>query len=418
MFKARPFWGLSPPVPFFSSFDRYLARLMAVPLFATLIISAMLLLLEKMLKLFDFVVNQGGPVSVVWRMLGNTIPQYLGLGIPIGMLLGTLLAFRKLALSSELDALRAVGISYNRLLFVPYLFAIGLSLATLVIVGFIQPYSRYAYEGLQFELRSGALGASIKVGEFAHLGKRTTLRVEESRDQGRDLEGVFVRSESKDGKSVSVTADRGQFLATDDPNVILLRLHDGVLVHDAPKYVAPRVLNFVQHDLPVDLPTIEAFRSRGNEDQERTLPELVRVGRDPNAPLKTRQESNANFQRRVVQVLVVFVLPLLGVALAVPPKRSSSALGVFLSLVILIVYNEISEWAERSGGAGKHDIYTVQWIPFVLFSMLCFWLYYVLAFKPGGQPIGALDKLFGSAWKLVGRAFRRAPWRDRALSAG
>ncbi len=391
---------------------------MAVPLFATLIISAMLLLLEKMLKLFDFVVNQGGPVSVVWRMLGNTIPQYLGLGIPIGMLLGTLLAFRKIALTSELDALRAVGIGYTRLLFVPYCFAVVLSLTTLVIVGFIQPYSRYAYEGLQFELRSGALGASIKVGEFARLGKRTTLRVEESHDEGRELTGVFVRSEAKDGKSVSVTAAHGQFLATDAPDVILLRLRNGVLVHDSPSYVAPRVLNFIQHDLPVDLPTIEAFRARGDEDLERTMPELVRVGADPSVPVKTRLESQANFQRRLVQVIVVFVLPLLGVALAVPPKRSSSALGVFLSLVILIVYNEISEWAERTGAAGKHDIMLVQWVPFVLFCALCFWLYYVLAFKPGGQPIGALDKIFANLAKLFGRAFkRRQPMRD-VLSAG
>lgn len=405
---------------FFSRFDRYLARLIALPLLATLTISAMLLLLEKMLKLFDFVVNEGGPVSVVWRMLGNTIPQYLGLGIPIGMLLGTLLAFRKLALSSELDALRAVGVSYNRLLFVPYLFAAALSLVTLVIVGFIQPYSRYAYEGLQFELRSGALGASIKVGEFARLGKRTTLRVEESHNQGSDLEGIFVRSESGDGKAVSVTASRGQFLATDDPDVILLRLRDGVLVHDAPGYKVPRVLAFESHDLPIDLPAMGAFRERGGEDDdERTLPELVRVGHDPGAPVKTRAESLANFHRRLVQCVVVFVLPLLGLALAVPPKRSTSALGVFVSLVILIVYNEISEWAERTGAAGKHDIVLVQWVPFVLFSALCAWLYYVIAFKPGGQPIGALERLLSGAWTKLGRLFRRPRvWRDDVLSAG
>src|SRR3546814_20745959 len=62
----------------------------------------MLLLLEKMLRLFDFVVSEGGPVGVVWRMLANTIPEYLGLGIPIGLMLGILLAFRRLALSSEI----------------------------------------------------------------------------------------------------------------------------------------------------------------------------------------------------------------------------------------------------------------------------------------------------------------------------
>ena len=404
----------------FTRFDRYLARLIALPLLATLMISAMLLLLEKMLKLFDFVVNEGGPVSVVWAMLGNLIPQYLGLGIPIGLLLGILLAFRKIALSSELDALRAVGISYNRLMFVPYLYAAGLGLVTLLIVGFIQPYSRYAYEGLQFELRSGALGASIKVGEFANLGKRMMLRVEESHDQGSDLHGIFVRAESKDGKSLAVSAERGTFLATDDPNVILLRLMNGVLVHDAPSYTSPRVLGFATHDLPIDLPQIEAFRARGDsDDEERTLPELAQVGTDPNASPMTRAESIANFHRRLVQVLVVAVLPLLAVALAVPPKRSSSALGVFVSLVIVIVYNEISEYAERMGAAGKADPFLAQWGPFALFAALCVWLYYVLAFKPGGQPIGSLERVFaGFSWRFLRLIRRRQGWRDDALSAG
>ena len=89
--------------------DRYLARSIAVPLLGTLVLAAMLLVLDKMLRLFDFVVDAGGPVSVVWRMLANLLPEYLALGIPIGLMLGILLAFRKLALSSELDALRGIG---------------------------------------------------------------------------------------------------------------------------------------------------------------------------------------------------------------------------------------------------------------------------------------------------------------------
>src|SRR3982750_945361 len=107
-----------------NSIDRYMTRLIAVPLISTLLISAMLLVLDRMLRLFDFVATEGGPVSVVWRMLANLLPEYLGLGIPIGLLLGVLLAFRKLALSSELDALRGIGIGYGRMLRVPYFYAV------------------------------------------------------------------------------------------------------------------------------------------------------------------------------------------------------------------------------------------------------------------------------------------------------
>src|ERR1044072_739650 len=94
-----------PNLSFLTQIDRYLARLIAIPLIGTLTLAAMLLLLDKMLRLFDFVVSEGGPVSVVWRMLANLIPEYLSLGIPAGLTLGVLLEFRKLALSSELDTL-------------------------------------------------------------------------------------------------------------------------------------------------------------------------------------------------------------------------------------------------------------------------------------------------------------------------
>ena len=192
------------------SIDRYILRLTVVPMLGVFALAASLLMLDKMLRLFDFVINEGGPVSVVWRMLGNLLPEYLSLGIPIGVMLGILLAFRRLAMSSELDTLLAVGVSYKRLLRVPFVFATVFAVVNFGIVGWLQPVTRYAYENLRFELRSGALGASIKVGEFANLGGGLTLRVEESRNQGADLRGLFVRAAGKDGQIVAATAARGR----------------------------------------------------------------------------------------------------------------------------------------------------------------------------------------------------------------
>lgn len=385
------------------SIDRYLARLIAIPLLATLTIAAMLLLLDKMLRLFDFVVTQGGPVNVVWQMLANLIPEYLSLGIPIGLLLGILLAFRRLALSSELDTLQAVGLGYGRLLRVPYIYAIALMVINLGIVGFVQPYARYAYEGLRFELRSGALGASIKVAEFNNLGKRMTLRVDRSDDEGRHLHGVFVRAETGDGKTLAATADLGTFLATDDPDTIILRLTKGRLVHDAPNYRVPRVLSFEQHDLPIDLPTIETFRGRGDGNQELTIPELVRVGHAPDKSEVQRDKSRANFHFRIVEVAMMLLLPLLAVALAVPPKRSTSGLGIFVGIVMIVTYHKVNQYAEQMGAQGRIDPIIALWVPFALFAALILWMYWTLSHKPGGQPIGALERGFVKIGKAVGR---------------
>jgi lipopolysaccharide export system permease protein len=394
-------------MPFLTANDRYIARLIALPMLGTLVVAAMLLVLDKMLRLFDFVASEGGPVSVVWRMLGNLIPEYLSLGIPIGLTLGILLAFRKLAQSSELDVMRAVGLSYGRLLRVPYLFALVLAAVNLAIVGFIQPYSRYAYEGLRFELQSGALGASIKIGEFTNLGNRLTLRIDRSFDEGRRLEGIFIRAEGKTGQSISATAKGGQFMATDDPNMIILRLTDGVLIHDSPKFGTPRVLTFSQHDQPIPLPKVESFRGRGDADRELTLPELLRVSGDPQEPAKIRQESWANFHFRLVEVVAMFLLPLLAVALAVPPKRSSSALGVFLSIIILVTQHKVNEYGDAAASRGDVNAILALWGPFALFAMLTGWMYYQLAHVPGGQPIGALEKYFSKIGGAVRRWFAR-----------
>ena len=396
--------------------DRYLARLIAVPMLGTLVIAAMLLVLDKMLSLFDFVAAEGGPVSVVWRMLANMLPEYLSLGIPIGLMLGILLAFRKLAMSSELDVMRAVGLSYGRLLRVPYMYAIALALINFGIVGFVQPLSRHAYEALRFELRSGALGASIKVGEFTDLGKRMTLRIERSRDEGRNLQGIFVRATSRDGQSVAVTAAQGTFLATDDPDVIIFRLRNGVLVNDAPKYKTPRILSFSSHDLPIDLPQIEAFRGR-DVDREKTIPELVVIGKNQATPDKLRNEVRANFHFRMVEVVFMLLLPLAALAFAIPPKRSTSALGVFLSIVFIVTYHKVNQYGESVGALGKIDPIIALWGPFLLASGLVLWMYHVIAHRPGGQPIAALEFAFAKIGKQIGRLIRLGRRRPSAEGA-
>lgn len=385
------------------SIDRYMARLIAVPLFSTLLIAAMLLVLDRMLRLFDFVATEGGPVGVVWRMLANLLPEYLGLGIPIGLLLGILLAFRKLATTSELDVLRGVGMSYGRLLRVPYFYAIVLAALNLAIVGYIQPNARYNYEELRFELRSGALGASIKVGEFTNFGDRMTLRIEESEDDGARLSGIFVHVNTGEGSYLAATAEAGQFLATDDPDVIIFRLTNGNLVHNSPSFTEPRVLSFTAHDLPIDLPRFENFRPRGGRDLERTLVELMQVSKNPQVPKEDRDASAANFHFRVVEVATMFLLPLLALALGVPPKRSTSALGVFLAIVMIVTIHKVNEYSESVAALGRIDPVLALWGPFALFAALVFWMFYQIAYVPGGQPIGAIDRVAAKLAKAIGK---------------
>jgi lipopolysaccharide export system permease protein len=388
--------------------DRYLARNIAVPLIGTLVLAAMLLVLEKMLRLFDFVITAGGPVSVVWRMLANLRPEYFSLGIPIGLMLGILLAFRKLALSSELDAMRGMGVGYGRLLRVPYAYAAALLLVNIAIVGWVDPYARYRYEGLRFELKSGALGASIKVGEFNQFSKRMTLRIDRSENNGTRLLGIFTALDDKSGTRIAATAAEGQFLSTDDPDTIIFRMKNGRLVQDNDKFAAPRTLSFESYDLPINLPAIDPFRGRGNEMKELVLPELA--GRAYGGMAAERQSelaARANHHFRLVEIAMMLMLPLLAVALAVPPKRSTSSLGIFMGIVMVVTYHKINQYAESSGAQGRMMPELSLWLPFLVFVALILWMYHVIAHRPGGQPIGALEAAFARIAKTVRKLLPR-----------
>lgn len=394
--------------------DRYILRLVLMPMVAVFLIAASLLVLDKMLKLFEFVGDEGGPVSVVFRMLANLLPEYASLAIPLGLMLGILFAFRKLATTSELDVMRAVGLSYTRLLRVPYMITLVLAGVNFAIVGYLQPLSRYYYEQLQFELRSGALGASIKVGEFTTLQDKMSLRIEQSKEGGHQLIGIFARFNSPRGQVLSVSAREGRFLALkDSPDTIILRLTDGQIIQDEPGKT-PRVLSFTRHDLPIDLPAIEQFRKRGGKEREYILPELLRIGWLADASEQARNQTRASFNYRMVEVVMMLLLPLLAVALAVPPKRSTSPLGVFVSIVMVVAYHKVNEYGQAVAALGKVSPALALWGPFVVFSLLILWMYWRVAYVPGGQAIGALEKFATNLGRRVSALFDRRKPRSGA----
>ena len=394
---------------FLPAIDRYIFRLTIVPMLGVFALAASLLVLDKMLRLLDFVAVQGGPIGIVFKMLATMMPEYASLAIPLGLLLGTLFAFRKLATSSELDVMRAIGQGYTRLLRVPYAIAAVLIAVNIALVFYIQPVSRYWYERFDYELRSGALGASIKVGEFTTLKDRMALRIERSEDEGRRLIGIFARVANAKGQVLSISANEGTFLATrDSPDTIILRLTDGIIVQDMGGSSTPRVLSFTRHDLPIDLPAIERFRKRGDEQREYILPELLRIGwGERQTSAADRAGSQASFNFRLVEVVMMLLMPLLAVALAIPPKRSTSALGVFVAIVMVVAYHKINQYAEDVATLGRIDPTLALWTPFALFAALIVWMYWRVAYVPGGQAIGALEAAFAKLAKRLRRLFRR-----------
>jgi lipopolysaccharide export system permease protein len=70
---------------------------------------------------------------------------------------------------------------------------------------------------------------------------------------------------------------------------------------------------------------------------------------------------------------------------------------------MVVTYHKVNQYAEQMAAQDRLDPVIALWTPFALFALLILWMYWTLAHKPGGQPIGALERGFAKAGKAVGR---------------
>lgn len=395
--------------------DRYLLRAILLPFIMTMVIAVMLLLLEQMLRLFNFVVNEAGPVDVVWRLLVNQIPEYLGLGMPLGLFVGVLLAFRRFSASSELDAFLNSGLSHWRMMRPIYLLCLPLMALHFALLGYVQPYTQYRYIQLHFEARSGALGAKIDIGEFVDMGDGVTLRVGGTTNDGETLVDLFLERRQDSGHRTAITARRGEFFATEDENVVVMRLYDGSLLDISPNVATPRVLNFQIQDITLTLPPLEDFRQRGGDEREMTNTELIAAlqGTAPVPPRADAQGLVSALHWRLVNTLSFLIFPPLAIAMGITEKRKDSGVGMVIGIAAVVVYNEFIEAGETQVADGANPL-TAIWLTYAIFGAISFWALHVVANIPGGRPLAPLEWLVRQVREGIVGLYHRIRPRRRA----
>ncbi len=359
--------------------DRYILRTVATPLALALGVAAMLLMIEQMLRLFDFVLAEQGPVDVVWRMLANLVPHYLSLALPLGAFLGVMLAFRNLSMSSELDAMSSSGASIGRLLRPVFALLFVLAAFDFLLVGYLKPYARYEYDKIRFDVMSGALGIKVPQGEFVDISDKATIRLGSVNAATRQAADIFLELREDDGRRTIITAQSGGISTTPDISSLLLRMGKGRQLFIDKSGERTQSLDFESFDLEIGLPAIARFRARGAEAEadEATFSEILRRLKDP-AARGTPQwfAHRAQFHWTILHPLTFLVLPILAVAMGVSGRRQPSNLKPVLGVAILIVYHEsLEEFGLVTASLGQLSPYISMWGLLAIFIGVSVFLY-------------------------------------------
>ena len=104
--------------------NRYILREIFVPFALGLAVFTLILLIARILKLVEMVVNRGVPLLEVLKLFSYILPGFLEVTVPMALLLGVLVAFGRLSSDSEIIALKTSGISLYQLLHPVVSFAI------------------------------------------------------------------------------------------------------------------------------------------------------------------------------------------------------------------------------------------------------------------------------------------------------
>ena len=392
--------------------DRYLLRLLFWPLVACLGVTVIALLLERILRLLDVLSQSSARFGYVAQLAANLVPHYLGLALPVAFFVALFIVIVKLSDGSEIDALLASGQSLERIA-APFV-AVGLCLSvfSIIVFGYMQPYSRYAFRAVMHTAINAGWNGRLAGGAF--IDDKGSLLTADSADiAGQRLTRVFIRRLDAKGQEEIITAASADLKMDPDGKTITMDLRDGRrIAHDVNGTYRNLAFNSLTTQTPLSAAAV-LLRARGGDERELTMGELRQQAHSPN-PVVSKSTLLGEFYGRLARAAFLPFLPLLAFPLGLASKRGNRAPGLIMAGLLLLAFQHSLLLGQGMAKAGTAAAFPAIWIPFSLFAALSVWLFVGSRTRPGDTPVSRLVRRINN---LVTRVLRLLPQPKKRQAA-
>jgi lipopolysaccharide export system permease protein len=384
--------------------DRYLLRLAFWPMVGATGVTLIALLLERTLRLLDLLSASSDRFGFVAQLAVNLVPHYVGLTLPAAFFIALVVVVNRMNQASEVDALLAAGVSLSRLA-APYLcLAAVLTGVSLLVFGFLQPYSRYAYRAVLHTAQNAGWNGLVPAETILMPTTRLTMTTDEADAAGQKLSRIFIRRITPSGREEVTTAGMAQVRRSADGKTVSLLLKNGQQLRFN-EDGRPEVLSF--KDFNMQLPLIgpaRLLRARGGDERELTLFELADQAETGNSVIP-RETLKAELFGRLARAFALPLLPLLGVPLGLAAKRSGRAPGVIVGGLLLLAFHHLIQLGQSFAVTGRAAAEYAVGAPFFGFAIICFTVFITSRKRPGETPIGrAMEHLAALVARFRARA--------------
>jgi len=311
--------------------DRYILRLWAGSFLGFLFVVTGVLLLGRALKLLGMFADKGVEWSLMATMLMAIIPYFLVITVPIAFFFALQGMLLKLYHNSEMDALRASGISYVRLLRPIFSVAVIIWLLLTMTSFYWMPEGQKSFQGLLMAIQKAKPTPGFDPQRFNHQIEDFTIYVDGENDKGQ-LQG-FMLDDRRHGGSVVYIAEWAEIENIGEN--MSFTLYNGTRLEGSMANL--RSLSFDRYQISLNLGKlgllkIPVWRTRVFE---MGISELW----DAAVQVK-RVDAIAELNRRLLLPTTVLILMLFSLPLSFAPKRSGKAGSYIMgTALLLLVYN-------------------------------------------------------------------------------
>jgi LPS export ABC transporter permease LptF/LPS export ABC transporter permease LptG len=384
--------------------DRYICRQVFSHAFLGLGIFTFVFFVPQLVRLMDLVVRHPGSWSNILILFLSTFPGILSFTLPIGVLVGVLIALGRLSADSELIAMSALGMGRRRLLVPVGFLAIGATALTFAMTIWLGPLSVRAFRTIEDRLRAGQASYQVAPRVFDERFPRMVLYVNDIDSASTRWKGVFLAGTDK-GVSRLTLAEEAIVIPDRNEGKLELHLRNGS-VHefsaDDPGHYS--LSAFGQRDLPVEIKSAEDDHVSEPGIPGRTMRALWQERR-------TQRDASVEIQRRLSFPFACIAFALLAMPIGARPRRGGRAAGFLITLVLVTGYYLMFTIGAGLARQGTIPIWAGIWSANVLTAGLGLFLLPRLERMPGSSRTGAIfEKIAGwRVWKIFSRKKESQP---------
>jgi len=373
-------------------------------LFGIAAFTAVSLSVGVVFELVRRVAESGLPPQVAVQVLLLRLPGFLVLAFPMATLMATLLAYSRLSGSSELTALRSVGVGTTRMVIPALALALAMSLLTFVFNDLIVPRANLvATQTLERALGKAVTNQSGDNILYSRFGR---VKDEDNGDSIRQLTQLFYARKFRSGTMQDVTlidfsrmGQRQMLMAETgrwNEDQAMWEFSNGRIVNVDEKTGSTTSARFDRYLYPLSQDPVEVAKLP-TDISTMTVGQALRAERLQTEAnnLKEARRLRVRIQEKFAFPAICLVFGLIGSSLGVRPHaRTSRSQGFGISVLLIFGYYLMSFIVSSLGITGTLTPFVAAWLPVLV-----------------GLPVGV-----SSCARPVAEAGETADWSHFSLS--